>query len=301
MDELKERDPAQLEDEPIGAGEDEGSDWKVVLQFFIIPLVIIGTAAGIFLLFGLLTEESRTASEYLAEVRTGSKTRRYQAAYELSKYLVYKKDEARAEPGFAMELARVFADLKGQEPEVRRYLALALGHLEDPRTVDALLGGLDDADSETRIYSIWALGAVRDPRAVQPLAGILSDADPGVRKMAAHSLGNLGDPSAGPALQEALDDPVADVRWNAALALGLLGDPAGTQVLLAMVDRSVLDRVEGITPAQKREAMVNAIRVLAALEGPGTEELLQRLAADDPDLEVRSAALSALQALRGPS
>ncbi len=87
MDELKERDPAELEDEPIENPADEGSDWKVVLQFFIIPLVIIASAAGVFLLFGLLTEESRTASEYLAEVRTGSKTRRYQAAYELSKYL----------------------------------------------------------------------------------------------------------------------------------------------------------------------------------------------------------------------
>jgi HEAT repeat protein len=200
-----------------------------------------------------------------------------------------------------VELARVFADLKGEEPEVRRYLALALGHMEDTRTVDALLGGIDDADSETRIYSIWALGAVRDQRAVGPLADILKDADPGVRKMAAHSLGNLGDPAAGPALQEALDDPVADVRWNAALALGLLGDPAGTQVLLTMVDRSILDGVLDITPTQKKDAMVNAIRVLAALNGPGTEELLEGLAADDPDLEVRSAALSALQVVRGES
>jgi HEAT repeat protein len=301
MDEIKERDPAKPEEAPVGAEEEEGSDWKVVLQFFIIPLVIIATAAGIFLLFGLLTEESRTASEYLAEVRTGSKTRRYQAAYELSKYLVYKKEEAQAEPGFATQLARVFSELEGQEPEVRRYLALALGHMEDPRTVDALLGGVSDPDSETRIYSIWALGAVGDPRAVPDLAAILSDADPGVRKMAAHSLGNLGDPAAGPALQAALDDPVADVRWNAALALGQLADPAGTQVLLRMVERDYLDGVEGITPVQKKEVMVNAIKVLAVLQGEGTEELLHRLAQDDPDLEVRSVAMTALAALRDES
>jgi len=301
MDELKEREPAELEDEPIETEADEGSDWKVVLQFFVIPLVIIASAAGVFLLFGLLTEESRTASEYLAEVRTGSKTRRYQAAYELSKYLVYKKEEALAEPGFATELARVFSELEGQEPEVRRYLALALGHMADPRTVDALLGGVGDPDSETRIYSIWALGAVGDRQAVPGLVDILSDADPGVRKMAAHSLGNLGDPSAGPALQAALDDPAVDVAWNAALALGQLGDPAGRQILLRMVDRDYLDGVEGLTPTQKKEVLVNAIKVLAGLEGEGTEELIDRLAQNDPDLEVRSAAMTALKALRGES
>lgn len=301
MDELKERDPAELEDEPIDAPADEGSDWKVVLQFFIIPLIIIASAAGVFLMFGLLTEESRTASEYLAEVRTGSKTRRYQAAYELSKYLVYKKEEALAEPGFATELARVFTELEGHEPKVRRYLALALGHMEDPLTVDALLGGLGDPDSETRIYCIWALGAVGDPRAVPGLTGILSDADPGVRKMAAHSLGNLGDPAASPALQAALDDPVVDVAWNAALALGQLGDPAGTQVLLRMLDREYLEGVEGITPLQQEEVMVNAIKVLAALKGEGAEELIDRLAQDDPDMKVRSAAMTAQMAWRGES
>jgi len=301
MDELKERDPAELEDEPIENPADEGSDWKVVLQFFIIPLIIIASAAGVFLMFGLLTEESRTASEYLAEVRHGSKTRRYQAAYELSKYLVYKKEEALAEPGFATELARVFSDLEGHEPKVRRYLALALGHMADPLTVDALLGGLGDPDSETRIYCIWALGAVGDPRAVPGLTGILSDADPGVRKMAAHSLGNLGDPAASPALQAALDDPVVDVAWNAALALGQLGDPAGTQVLLRMLDRDYLEGVEGITPLQQKEVMVNAIKVLAALKGEGAEELIDGLAQDDPDLEVRSAAMTAQVAWRGES
>lgn len=299
MDELKERDPAKLEDEPIENPADEGSDWKVVLQFFLIPLFIIASAAGVFLMFGLLTEESRTASEYLAEVRTGSKTRRYQAAYELSNYLVYKKEEALAEPGFAIELARVFSELEGHEPEVRRYLALALGHMADPLTVDALLGGLGDPDSETRIYCIWALGAVGDPRAVPGLTGILSDADPGVRKMAAHSLGNLGDPAASSALQAALDDPVVDVAWNAALALGQLGDPAGTQVLLRMLDREYLEGVEGITPMQQKEVMVNAIKVLTALKGEGAEALIDRLAQDDPDMKVRSAAMTARVAWRG--
>ena len=47
----------------------------------------------------------------------------------------------------------------GYKSAAPQCLALALGHMEDPETVDALLGGVNDPDSETRIYSIWALGA----------------------------------------------------------------------------------------------------------------------------------------------
>ena len=57
--------------------------------------------------------------------------------------------------------------------------------------------------------------------------------------------------------------------------------------------------VENITPEQKKDVMVNAIKVLAALQGEGTEALLEGLARDDPDLEVRSTAMTALTALRG--
>ena len=63
-----------------------------------------------------------------------------------------------------------------------------------------------------------------------------------------------------------------------------------------MLDRDYLDRVEGITPQQKQEAMVNAIRALAILEDQASKDLLVRLSAEDPNLEVRAAALEALQA-----
>ncbi len=80
MDKIEERDPEAVEPEPIGEVEDGRADWQVVLQFFVIPLVVIAIAAGIFFLFGMLTQDSLTASDYLSQVRTGSKARRYQAA-----------------------------------------------------------------------------------------------------------------------------------------------------------------------------------------------------------------------------
>lgn len=297
MNDLVEKDPLTAEPQPV-AEEDERPTFLVIAQFFIIPLVVILVCVGLFYMFGLMTEESRDATSYLSEIRQGSKTRRFQAAYELSRMLAQDKEIAR-EPGFAAELSRVFVESEDEEPGIRRYLALALGQVADPRGVSALLTGLDDSDAETRIYVIWALGAVGDPRAVPPIVERLSDPDAGVRKMAVHTLGMLGDSSAVPDLKLAMEDPVADVQWNAALSLGRMGDPAALPVLRRMLDREYLDRVDGITPEQKAAAMVNAIRALVLLEDRGVVDLLTRVGDADPDLEVRSAALEALTALGG--
>jgi hypothetical protein len=300
MAEIEERDPAAVDPEILAGDEEEDArpTSLVIAQFFIIPLVVIGVCVGLFVMFGLLTGENRNAGDYLNEIRSGSKTRRYQAAYELSKILAYEKDLAR-EPGFIEDLGRLFEESSGQEPEIRRYLALALGQVPDPRSFDPLLAALSDPDAQTRIYAIWALGAVGDRRAVPPLVGLLADADAGVRKMACYSLGALRDASAAAGLQGLLADPVADVQWNAALALSQLGDTAALPVLRRMLERDYLDRVEGIQPDQKDEAMVNAIRGLVLLRDAGSTEPLTRLSVTDPAMPVRAAALDAIATLGG--
>jgi len=299
MADIEERDPAAIDPEPLAGEEEDARPTSLVIaQFFIIPLVVIGVCAGLFVMFGLLTGENRSAGDYLNEIRSGSKTRRYQAAYELSKILAYEKDLA-LEPGFVEDLGRLFQESSGQEPEIRRYLALALGQVPDPRSFEPLVAALPDPDAQTRIYAVWALGAIGDRRAVPPLVGLLADADPGVRKMACFSLGALRDPASGPALQGLLADPVADVQWNAALALSQQGDLAALPVLRRMLQRDYLDRVEGMQPDQKEEAMVNAIRGLVLLRDAESTEPLTRLSADDPAMPVRAAALDAIATIGG--
>lgn len=297
MNDLQEKDPVSPEPEPLYDEEEDRPTFLVIAQFFLIPLVIISVCVGLFFLFGLMTGESRDASEYLAQVRSGSKARRYQAAYELSKLLAYE-DEAARDPRFVRELARVFTESAGGEPELRRYLALALKQVADPTTLDALFTGLDDPDAQTRIYVVWAIGSVGDARAVPALVKVLGDPDPGVRKTAAYALGSLGDDAAVAPLREVLDDTTVDVRWNAALALGQLGDPAGRPVLHRMLDEAYLDGIDEITPQQRSDAMINAVRALALLGDRASLDLLDRLGADADDIQVRSAALDAAALLR---
>src|SRR5213592_3413640 len=80
----KERIEGAIIEEPEQA---PASSWVLVSQFFIVPVVIIALCVGIFILFGLITGETRSARDYLEEVKAGKGSRRWQAAFELSRYL----------------------------------------------------------------------------------------------------------------------------------------------------------------------------------------------------------------------
>src|SRR5262245_25982239 len=253
-----------------------------------------------YLLFGALTRESRSADAYLDEVRAGSGNRRWQAAFELSRIL--EAGEAKTDEETAKKAVDLFRAAKStpEDPRVRRYLALALGRLRDPLAVRDLADALGDPDGETRIYSAIALGAIGDRSATPSLVGALADDDAGVRKAAAYSLGALADPSAAQALRERLHDPAVDVTWNAAVALARIGDPSGAEVLRSMADRAFVERAsQSEDPALRAEVIVAGIGALALLRDRESEPVLRQLAAEDPDLKVRDAAHRALQVLAG--
>jgi HEAT repeat protein len=126
----------------------------------------------------------------------------------------------------------------------------------------------------------------------------LADPDPGLRKTAAFALGEIGDPAAVGPLVQALDDAMADVRFNAALSLARLGSDAGVPVLETMVDRRLLSAVPDITREQQEQIMVSGLAALAAVGSAEHLATVDRLAAADPSLRVRQAAIEARKALR---
>src|SRR3989441_10730035 len=178
----------------------------LIAQFFLFPLIIIAICVGIFLLFGYLTYEQKTAREYLNDVKTGSDICcRWQAAYELSNIISSQKERLR-NTNFVNDLIKVYQSSRGEDPRVRRYLALTMGHLGDPRAVPALLEGLNDNDIDNQIYNMWALGSIGDSAAGLDIAKKLDAQDPAIRRTAAYVLGALKDPRAIHALKIALND-----------------------------------------------------------------------------------------------
>jgi len=68
---------------------------------------------------------------------------------------------------------------------------------------------------------------------------------------------------------------------------------AGLPVLETMVDRRLLAQVPDITREQQEDAMISGIQGLAAVGGAKYRPLFDRLAAADPSLKVRQAAIEA--------
>lgn len=275
---------------------------RIATRLFILPAIIgsvVVLLLAVWFLFGALTREARSADAYLQDVKTSEGNRRWQAAYELSRLL--DSGELKAQEGTAAQALAVFesARLNNEDPRVRRYLALTLGRLKSTTAVPALAGALKDSDPETRIYAALSLGKIGDRRATKALAAALSDEDPGVRKSAAYALGSLADPAAADQLREALHDEQIDVTWNAAVALARMNDSSGAEVLRSMADREFVDRAsQSEDPATRTEVLVTAVQAIVMIEDKGSIGALEKLAANDPDLRARQAAIEGLKTLR---
>jgi HEAT repeat protein len=281
--------------------EDAPGRGATVARFFVLPLLVVGTALLIFLVFNLMTFERRSPADELAEVRGGTANRRWQAAFELSR-TIGRMPAGPERDALAAETRRVFDGLSSKRPEdvkIRRYLVLVLGKLQDSAAQPELLAAAKDDDPETRLYAVWALGMLGQRSATATVLESSNSTDPGDRKMAAYVLGKLNDPAAIPRLRVLLDDGAADVRWNAAIALAMLHDGSGLAVLRGMIDRASLARQAALTGDQTELAMVSALQALAILRDKGTLPAIEALQRSDPNLRVREAARKAAEATRG--
>ena len=288
-------DDDEFTEEPHGAG-------RLVARFFLLPLLVVVAAVGIFLVFNLMTFERRTPRDYLQEVRGGAANRRWQAAFELSRSLGNLPPGERT--ALTAETLRLFESLSPKRPDdvlVRRYLVLVLGRLGEREAMPALLLAAKDPDADTRLYAVWAIGKVGDPASLDTVLDASQSEDAGLRKMAAYVLGQLNEPRAVPRLKVLAEDRVADVRWNAAIALAELHDGSGLPVLRSMIDRAALSRQAELTADQTEAAMINALKALALLRDAESRPQLEKLAREDPNLRVREASRKASEAIRGMS
>lgn len=264
----------------------------ILFQFVLFPLGVVAIAVGIFFLFGKLASDEQAIPDYLNEVQSGGRRERWQAAYQLSQLI--NAGEAKKYPNLVNDVIRVYDEAKNDDPRIRQYLSMVLGNLGDRRATPLLINALQDRAPETRIYAALALGRLRDARAVEPLLAVFLRDERDVRKAAAYALGELRDPRALSALVGSLQDPIADVRFNAAIAVARYGDTRAIGVLREMLDRSRLDRVQGMRPDQKDAILLAAIPALMRIAPEEGKQILGPISEQDPSLQVRSAAKEAI-------
>jgi HEAT repeat protein len=295
----------------------------LAVQFFLIPLAVVGVTVLVYVGFRSLLTEERTAREYLAEVRHGGWSRQWPAAYELSRLM--EEPQVRADRSLVPELVKAFDEAKDGDPRIRRYLALAIGRLDPPLPPEAIavlttaldepgaawtpdlfsrINGWADIDiNEARIMTIWALGSSGDASVVPKLQPLYESADAGIRKMVVYALGALPGDAQLTTLQRALKDEAADVRWNAAVALARHGSHEGVPVLREMLDRTFVEQTVKRDVRQYEDqdpvadVMISGLRAAAVLNDAALRASVEDLSQQDRSLRVRQAALEALKTM----
>jgi HEAT repeat protein len=298
MDKLVERE--------AGARKPLSTAPAIAVQFFLIPLLVVGATVLVYIGFRSLLSEDRSAEEYLTDIRSGGSNRRWPAAYELSRLMADREFVKREEAVLAPELTKAFAESKNDDPRVRQYLALTLGRLTPPlpaETRELLVEALNDKDSQSRISAIWALGSTGEASVAADIQRQYLSDDAGVRKMAVYALGSMPVSAGNETLVKALDDPEADVQWNAAIALARHGRNEGVPVLRRMLDRAYVERNVTRQPQARDEVdpvgevMISGLRAIAALKAGALSDEVRALSTDDQNVKVRQAAVEALKNL----
>ena len=276
----------------------------LAVQFFLIPLAVVGMVVLVYGGFRMLLSSERTPQELLSDVQVGGRERRWPAAYELSRLLSNPETEIQF-PGLGANIVQAFSNSDNDDPRVRRYLALAIGRLNSPppSAVSELLASLDDSDTETRISVIFALASLGDVATIDEISRMYQSDDAGVRKMVVYAVGILSPDGQDATLRTALEDSVADVQWNAAVALARHGNRDGMVIIRRMLDRSYVERMVTRTPTSDAnidpvsEVIVSGLQAAASLGASELRSSIEALSESDTNLRVREVALKALDVL----
>jgi len=273
---------------------------KLFFGLFVFPLLIAVGMALLLCTVVFLTNEEETPESLITAIKTGSPSKRWQKAFELSNELNRHAGTIRNE-GVMKEVIHILKNTEHYDSKTRAYMSLALSQFKDPQAASALRESLiNDTDPDVQIYVLWALGVVQNREAVSDILPFLKSENPQIRKMAAYVLGTLGNQQTVSTLSSLLEDPVEDVRWNAALSLARLGDDSGWQILAKMLDRSIL-AANHMSDEEIEKVMINATKGLALIKREEAVSVLETLAKEDKSLKVRQAVIEALEYLRFPS
>lgn len=265
------------------------SGFSLFWKLFIVPALIVAVALGIFLLGTIAIQHPKSAEQYLQELKSDSTNKRWQAAFELSRILS-QGEKLPVNEGIRSQLVQVFTESKKDDPRIRQYLALVLGHLKEKSAVPALSEAVKDESNDVKIYSLWALGNIEEEAGGAAALEALSESDLGVQRMAVGALSALRYKPARAALAKNLDNPSQALRYDSAVALARLKDERAVPTLLEMLSLKPGDKPEDeITQSAKLAAIDGA----AEIKNAKLREKVVELSKKDPDLKVRDAALKA--------
>src|SRR3569623_1072664 len=144
--------------DPQAPETDKKSIFGVIVHtFFVFPFLLAIFSVLLFVSVRILTMEKKSVYDYLDDVKTGSLTKRWQSAFELSRILSNPKMVPH-EAKFTNAMTEAFDKSKNDDDRIRQYLALAMGRSGIKDFADVLINNTSNEKDENLYAIITSLG-----------------------------------------------------------------------------------------------------------------------------------------------
>ena len=268
--------------------------YALFYSFFLIPLMITIFGVLFFFLFKMLTYEKQDPYHLLNNINSGSLTKRWQSAYELSN-LMTDITKIPTDMLFVNQMLSMYEKSIHDDPRVRTYLALAMGQTENKYFCAELMDALDDENLENRIAAIKSLGLIKCKNSIDLLnVIILSNQNNQIRLAAIISAGIIGNQSSVNCLKQVLDDEEANLRWDAAISLSKIGDSSGYNIIKKLLDRDYYSNYPEVDNIEINNSILTVLALISENDKKIFNNELEFLAKNEKNIKIREFAMKIL-------
>lgn len=268
--------------------------YALFYSFFLIPLMITIFGFLFFFLFEILTYENQDPQHLLNNIKSGSLTKRWQSAYELSNLM---KDVERipTDDLFISQMISMYEKSIYDDSRVRTYLALAMGQTGNQNFGIVLMDGLNDENLENRIAAIKSLGMIRfSPSASQLNKIAISNIDHQERLAAVISIGEIKDNSSKSFLISLLEDEEPNIRWDSAISLIKMNDYTGSYILEKLLRRDYYINYSNIDENEINNSMLTILALVSQYPLNVFKDELMFLAEEEKNIKIREFSMKIL-------
>ena len=268
--------------------------YALFYSFFLIPLMITIFGVLFFFLFEILTYEDQDPQHLLNNIKSGSLTKRWQSAYELSN-LMKDTEKIPTDDLFVNQMISMYEKSIYDDSRVRTYLALAMGQTGNEKFGDVLVNSLDDDNLENRIAVIKSLGMIKYLPSVKKLNNLAgSEANVQERLAAVISLGEISDASSKNFLIPLLEDEEPNIRWDAAIALIKMNDFSGVYILEKLLRREYYANYKNIDANEVNNSILTILALVSKNPNNSFVDELEILAKDEKNIKIREFSMKIL-------
>tara|TARA_B100000029_G_scaffold512265_1_gene608432 strand:- start:7 stop:867 length:861 start_codon:yes stop_codon:yes gene_type:complete len=268
--------------------------YALFYSFFLIPLMITIFGVLFFFLFKMLTYEKQDPYHLLNNINSGSLTKRWQSAYELSN-LMSDINKIPTDQLFVNQMIAMYKKSIHDDSRVRTYLALAMGQTKNIEFCSHLINGLEDKDLENRIAAIKSVGMIECKDAVNKLHQILNPVNNNQERLASViSIGMLGNVSSIDLLVSLLEDEEANIRWDTAISLYKMNNFSGNYILEKLLNREYYSNYSEVDINEIDNAILTVLALVSENNHSDFKNELEKLAKDEKNIKIREFAMKIL-------